>query len=100
MGRAKSTLMKVLIGMYQPDGGTIIFDGKQVHIPDTATGLGLGVSMIHQELSPVPEMTVAENIWLGREPQRTFGLISRRQMNRRRRSCSTSGGSTSCRRSR
>ena len=81
-GAGKSTLMKVLIGMYQPDGGTIFFDGKQVQISDTATGLGLGISMIHQELSPVPEMTVAENIWLGREPVTKFGLISRREMNR------------------
>ncbi|HEY3339879.1 MAG TPA: sugar ABC transporter ATP-binding protein [Propionicimonas sp.] len=81
-GAGKSTLMKVLIGMYQPDGGTITFDGKQVQIPDTATGLALGISMIHQELSPVPEMSVAENIWLGREPLTRFGLISRREMKR------------------
>jgi inositol transport system ATP-binding protein len=81
-GAGKSTLMKVLIGMYQPDDGTIFFDGKQVTIPDTSTGLGLGISMIHQELSPVPEMTVAENIWLGREPVTKFGLISRREMKR------------------
>ncbi|MGB4627870.1 MAG: sugar ABC transporter ATP-binding protein [Propionicimonas sp.] len=80
-GAGKSTLMKVLIGMYQPDGGTIFFDGKQVQISDTATGLGMGISMIHQVLSPVPEMTVAENIWLGREPVTKFGLISRREMN-------------------
>jgi inositol transport system ATP-binding protein len=81
-GAGKSTLMKVLIGMYQPDGGTITFGGNQVTIPDTSTGLGLGISMIHQELSPVPEMTVAENIWLGREPLTKFGLISRREMKR------------------
>ena len=78
-GAGKSTLMKVLIGMYQPDGGQIVFDGQPVQISDTATGLGLGISMIHQELS-VPEMTVAENIFLGREPVSKFGLISRRQM--------------------
>ena len=81
-GAGKSTLMKVLIGMYQPDGGTIVFDGREVQIPDTATGLGLGISMIHQELSPVPEMTVAENIWLGREPKGRLGLISRTEMKR------------------
>jgi len=80
-GAGKSTLMKVLIGMYQPDGGSIVFDGREVTIPDTATGLGLGISMIHQELSPVPEMTVSENIWLGREPRGALGLISRRVMN-------------------
>ncbi|MCA0296482.1 MAG: sugar ABC transporter ATP-binding protein [Actinobacteria bacterium] len=80
-GAGKSTLMKVLIGMYTPDDGTIVFDGREVQINDTATGLGLGISMIHQELSPVPEMTVAENIWLGREPKGALGLISRRAMN-------------------
>jgi inositol transport system ATP-binding protein len=81
-GAGKSTLMKVLIGMYQPDDGSIVFDGREVTIPDTASGLKLGISMIHQELSPVPEMTVAENIYLGREPKGKFGLISRRDMNR------------------
>ncbi len=81
-GAGKSTLMKVLIGMYTPDGGTITFGGQQVTIPDTAAGLALGISMIHQELSPVPEMTVAENIFLGREPLGRMGLISRKEMNR------------------
>ena len=80
-GAGKSTLMKVLIGMYQPDGGTINFDGQDVVIPDTKTGLGLGVSMIHQELSPVPNMTVAENIYLGREPISGNRLINYRKMN-------------------
>lgn len=75
-GAGKSTLMKILIGMYQPDEGTITFDGQQVTMPDTAAGLKLGISMIHQELSPVPEMTVAENIYLGREPRGALGLIS------------------------
>lgn len=81
-GAGKSTLMKVLIGMYSPDSGSIIFDGEPVVLHDTAAGMALGISMIHQELSPVPEMTVAENIWLGREPVGRFGLISRAEMNR------------------
>ncbi len=80
-GAGKSTLMKVLIGMYQPDGGSIYFDGRDVTIPDTKTGLGLGISMIHQELSPVPNMTVAENIYLGREPIASTRLINYRKMN-------------------
>ena len=79
-GAGKSTLMKVLIGMYQEDSGTITFEGKQVKIPDTKTGLGLGISMIHQELSYVPELTVAENIYLGREPRGKLGLVSHEQM--------------------
>lgn len=80
-GAGKSTLMKVLIGMYQPDGGTIFFDGHDVTIPDTKTGLGMGISMIHQELSPVPNMTVAENIFLGREPIGAARLVNYRKMN-------------------
>lgn len=79
-GAGKSTLMKVLIGMYQEDSGKITFEGKQVKIPDTKTGLGLGISMIHQELSYVPELTVAENIYLGREPCGKLGLVSHEQM--------------------
>ena len=79
-GAGKSTLMKVLIGMYQPDEGTITLGGEGVQIPDTATALRLGISMIHQELSPVPEMAVAENIYLGREPVNRFGLIDKRRM--------------------
>ena len=79
-GAGKSTLMKVLIGMYQPDEGTITLAGEQVQIADTATALKLGISMIHQELSPVPEMAVAENIYLGREPVNRFGLIDKRRM--------------------
>jgi inositol transport system ATP-binding protein len=79
-GAGKSTLMKVLIGMYQPDAGTIGLGGEQVQIPDPAHALGLGISMIHQELSPVPQMTVAENIYLGREPTNRFGLIDKKRM--------------------
>jgi inositol transport system ATP-binding protein len=79
-GAGKSTLMKVLIGMYQPDAGTITFGGRVVQMTDTATALGMGISMIHQELSPVPHMTVAENIYLGREPLNRFGLIDKRRM--------------------
>jgi inositol transport system ATP-binding protein len=79
-GAGKSTLMKVLIGMYGADAGTITFGGQRVQIPDTATALRLGISMIHQELSPIPHMTVAENIYLGREPVNRLGLIDKRRM--------------------
>src|SRR5262245_6456031 len=79
-GAGKSTLMKVLIGMYHADTGVIRLAGEEVQIPDTATALGLGISMIHQELSPVPEMEVHENIWLGREPTNRLGFIDKRRM--------------------
>ena len=81
-GAGKSTLMKVLIGMYQADAGTITFSGRQVHIQSTAYALRLGISMIHQELSPVPHMTVAENIYLGREPTSRTGLVDKQRMYR------------------
>jgi inositol transport system ATP-binding protein len=81
-GAGKSTLMKCLIGMYVPDSGTITFKGEPLHITNTHYALSKGISMIHQELNPVPQMTVAENIYLGREPTTWYGLVDRRKMNR------------------
>jgi inositol transport system ATP-binding protein len=80
-GAGKSTLMKVLNGMYTPDSGQITFQGQPVTIDTTEAALRLGISMIHQELSPIPYMTVAENIFLGREPLGRFGLIDKRKLN-------------------
>jgi inositol transport system ATP-binding protein len=80
-GAGKSTLMKILDGIYTPDSGQITFQGNPVTIDNTHTALKLGISMIHQELSPIPYMTVAENIFLGREPLGRFGLIDRRKLN-------------------
>ena len=71
-GAGKSTLMKILIGMYQPDSGTIRFRGKPGRFHSVSEALRAGVSMIHQELCPVPHLTVAENIFLGREPTYAF----------------------------
>jgi inositol transport system ATP-binding protein len=79
-GAGKSTLMKVLAGIYHADAGSIFFGGAQVSVPDSAAALKLGISMIHQELSPVPAMMVAENIFLGREPLNRFGLVDKRLM--------------------
>lgn len=69
-GAGKSTLMKCLIGIYQKNSGTIIFKGKEVHFLNTYAALSSGISMIHQELSPVPARKVSENVWLGREPKK------------------------------
>jgi inositol transport system ATP-binding protein len=81
-GAGKSTLMKCLIGIYVPDSGTITFKGERLHITNTHYALSKGISMIHQELSPIPQMTVAENIYLGREPIAPSGLVDMRKMNR------------------
>src|SRR5262245_54384061 len=80
-GAGKSTLMKILDGIYTPDSGQIAFQGQPVTIDNTQTALKLGISMIHQELSPIPYMTVAENIFLGREPLGRYGLIDKRKLN-------------------
>jgi inositol transport system ATP-binding protein len=81
-GAGKSTLMKCLIGIYTPDSGTITFKGERLHITNTHYALSKGISMIHQELSPIPQMTVAENIYLGREPIAWNGLVDMQKMNR------------------
>ncbi len=67
-GAGKSTLMKCLIGINHPDeGGTILFKGENLKLSSPHDALSRGIAMIHQELSPIPEMTVTENIYLGRE---------------------------------
>lgn len=83
-GAGKSTLMKILIGIYQPDSGTIKFKGNEVKLKTTNDALQMGISMIHQELSPVPYMTIAENIFLGRESlySKTF-WINDKEMERK-----------------
>ena len=67
-GAGKSTLMKILSGAYSIDGGEILFKGEKLAGQDTSGALERGISMIHQELSPILDMTIAENIFLGREP--------------------------------
>ena len=69
-GAGKSTLMKCLIGIQRPTSGEIIYDGKKVEFTSPAQALEAGISMIHQELSPVPERPVCENLWLGRLPMK------------------------------
>jgi ribose transport system ATP-binding protein len=69
-GAGKSTLMKVLAGVYRCDAGAIRLGGTPVVIASPRAALGLGISIIHQELNLVPHLTVAQNIFLGREPRR------------------------------
>lgn len=82
-GAGKSTLMKILNGMYHADAGKIKFDGNEVKIYSPYNAIQIGISMIHQELSPVPEMTIAENIFLGREVTNKLGLVDDDELNRR-----------------
>ena len=60
-GAGKSTLMKCLIGIHPPTSGKIVFEGKEIQFKNTLEALNSGISMIHQELSPVPERSVCEN---------------------------------------
>jgi ABC-type sugar transport system ATPase subunit len=66
-GAGKSTLMKILLGIYKRDAGEIFFKGQQVFYNSPMAALKNGISMIHQEISLIPDMDVAENVWLGRE---------------------------------
>ena len=76
----KSTLMKILIGLYQPGNGEIIFKGQSVRFRSVMDTRKAGISMIFQEFNQVRHMTVMENIYLGREPRTRFGTIDYRKM--------------------
>jgi len=78
-GAGKSTLIKCLAGVYQPDGGQVVVAGKPVHIHTTAQAEALGIATIHQEFNLVPQLSVAENVMLGRQPTR-FGIVDKRRM--------------------
>ena len=69
MAPVKSTLMKVLADIYQPDGGRILYNNTEVTVPNPRAAQHLGISMIHQELNLMPHLTVAQNVFIGREPR-------------------------------
>jgi ribose transport system ATP-binding protein len=74
-GAGKSTLMKLLAGIYRPDGGTIRFKGQAVDISSPRAAQDLGISIIHQELNLMGHLTVAQNIFIGREPRGALPFI-------------------------
>lgn len=78
-GAGKSTLIKILSGIYRPDSGSLKLNGQEVHFSHPLEALKAGVAVIHQEFSLLPERSVAQNIFLGREPVRR-GLIDRAAM--------------------
>jgi len=79
-GAGKSTLVKILCGVYQPDGGSIFLNGNQVSIADPAKSLALGISAIHQESVMFDELTVTENIFIGNHITKSNGLIDWKAM--------------------
>nr|WP_279387442.1 sugar ABC transporter ATP-binding protein [Rubrobacter taiwanensis] len=78
-GAGKSTLVKILSGAYRPDEGEILRGGVPVEIDSAEDAQKLGISTIYQEFNLIPELSVAENILLGRQPRR-FGIVDRRRM--------------------
>lgn len=79
-GAGKSTLMKTIMGIIQPDSGTLIFDGKKCHFTSPKQALDIGIVMIHQELSYIPYRSISENIYLNREPVNKIGIINHKKM--------------------
>ncbi|MBM7551886.1 sugar ABC transporter ATP-binding protein [Thalassobacillus pellis] len=74
-GAGKSTLIKILTGVYQRDGGNVLFDGKKVNFKTPLEAQEGGISTIYQEVSLIPNLTIAENVMLGREPKTKWGSI-------------------------
>ncbi|MGJ5133640.1 MULTISPECIES: sugar ABC transporter ATP-binding protein [unclassified Bradyrhizobium] len=74
-GAGKSTLMKILAGVYRKDSGEIIYDGASVDFPGPREAQAAGIGIIHQELQLMNHLTVAQNIFIGREPMKAFGLL-------------------------
>src|SRR5580704_8515910 len=79
-GAGKSTLMKIVAGMYQRDAGQMLWNGREVHLKSPAGAASIGIAMVHQESLLAPHLSVAENIFLGREPRRPLGWADRRGM--------------------
>ncbi|WP_372448401.1 ATP-binding cassette domain-containing protein [Kibdelosporangium banguiense] len=78
-GAGKSTLMKILAGAHRPDGGQIVLNGQKVSFGSPRDAQQAGISIVHQELNLLPDRSVAENVYLGREPVRR-GQVDRRRM--------------------
>ena len=82
-GAGKSTIVKVLTGIYQPEAGTIRLDGRTVTFPTARAATEAGITVIHQETVLFDELTVAENIFIGHAPRNRFGLIDWSELRRR-----------------
>ncbi|WP_186393258.1 MULTISPECIES: sugar ABC transporter ATP-binding protein [unclassified Pannonibacter] len=79
-GAGKSTLMKILSGVYQPDSGRILVEGREVTLPSPRVAQDQGIGIIHQELALMKDLTVAQNIFIGREPRLSFGRVDDAKM--------------------
>ena len=75
-GAGKSTLMKCMFGIYHMDEGEVVYEGERVQIKGPLDALNRGIAMVHQELQPIPERSIGENIYVGRYPLKKIGPIS------------------------
>ena len=80
-GAGKSTLMKLLSGIHTADEGEFFLDGEPLHVTGPRDAQALGISIIHQEFNLMPDLTVAQNIYIGREPRRGGFLLDQRRLN-------------------
>src|ERR1700760_1669568 len=79
-GAGKSTMMKIIAGVHGADAGTMRVDGKEVHFRSTRDARAAGIGMVHQELSSPPDLSVAENVFLGSQPVSRLGIVAWRKM--------------------
>ncbi len=84
-GAGKSTLMRIVAGVCTPDAGELRLEGRALRLGSPGQALAAGIAMIHQELNLLPAMSVAENIWIRREPLNALGLVRHRELRRRTR---------------
>lgn len=78
-GAGKSTLMKILSGTYTSYEGKLLIDGREVHFKSEKDALNMGIAIVPQELNPIPDLTIAENIFLGREPLKCKGILDKKK---------------------
>ena len=81
-GAGKSTLIKIISGVYIPTSGQIFYEGKEMHFTAPGQAIDAGIAVIHQELSIAKDLTVAQNVWLGREKRKKNGLLDAARMNK------------------
>jgi ABC-type branched-subunit amino acid transport system ATPase component len=81
-GAGKSTLIKVVTGVYRPDEGEVLFNGEEVSFAEPRESQAAGISTIYQEINLIPLLSVAQNVFLGREPRNSLGMIDKARMNR------------------
>ena len=93
-GAGKSTVVKILTGIYQPDGGRILVNGAPVRFDNAQAAAAKGITAIHQETVLFDELSVAENIYLGHAPRGRFGLIDTAAMVSKARSISAGSASS------